>query len=391
MNHYKFFEYVSDIDNKISTKESIDAAEALKKYTDKDIIQDFNKLLVTIANQCELIDYYRTIQEHILDIIKANNTYFNDLIAKAKAVATTSEKNEPTIEYLQNNLEIINTVAEIKEIKDIPEQLGELIIDQEEVEKCKTINTYQKSVLKSLLNNAKQLCKLDPTCNICIDVTVNTTKIEEQTTIKSDIRYLIYKDGDDKKWLETNIRQLSDDVIKELITADTLSIVPILDNVDTTVILNNCLIYNNNYYDSKKYPTYGYIKYYNTFDKDNTYAINTVEKVFDLSDNREDNKDKINAINTMLNFDVPQLKPLKAYIMVSEDFEGEGGSGPRKKLCKNATGTKVYYTGKESSPLGRGYSAVVEASGKKRKGKDGNLYVVHEKRNGDKIWKKVKK
>jgi hypothetical protein len=67
------------------------------------------------------------------------------------------------------------------------------------------------------------------------------------------------------------------------------------------------------------------------------------------------------------------------------------GGGSRKKLCKNATDTKVYFTGKESSPLGRGYSAACEDVGKKRKGKDGNLYVVHEKRNGDKKWKMVKR
>jgi hypothetical protein len=62
--------------------------------------------------------------------------------------------------------------------------------------------------------------------------------------------------------------------------------------------------------------------------------------------------------------------------------------GSRKKICKNAAGAKVYYTGKESSPLGRGYSAVFEDEGKKRKGVDGSTYVVHVKKNGVKIWRK---
>ena len=43
-------------------------------------------------------------------------------------------------------------------------------------------------------------------------------------------------------------------------------------------------------------------------------------------------------------------------------------------VCKNTS--KKYYTGKENTPLGKGFSASVEKVGKRMKGLDGNMYVV---------------
>lgn len=54
-------------------------------------------------------------------------------------------------------------------------------------------------------------------------------------------------------------------------------------------------------------------------------------------------------------------------------------------LCKNVKkGEKCYYTGKENTPRGRGYSAKYEKEGKKMKGRDGEMYVVKGER-----WVKV--
>ena len=56
-------------------------------------------------------------------------------------------------------------------------------------------------------------------------------------------------------------------------------------------------------------------------------------------------------------------------------------------LCKNCPHTaKVYYTGKENTPLGRGISARFEKLGQQRKGKDGNMYLVVKVGDG-KRWK----
>lgn len=59
-------------------------------------------------------------------------------------------------------------------------------------------------------------------------------------------------------------------------------------------------------------------------------------------------------------------------------------------LCNNCPESeKVYYTGEENTPLGRGISARFEKIGQKRKGKDGKMYIVVKVVNG-KRWKLVK-
>lgn len=50
--------------------------------------------------------------------------------------------------------------------------------------------------------------------------------------------------------------------------------------------------------------------------------------------------------------------------------------------CKNSP--DVYYTGKENTPLGRGYSSRGEKEGQKRKGKNGEMYQI---KNGR--WSKI--
>ena len=56
------------------------------------------------------------------------------------------------------------------------------------------------------------------------------------------------------------------------------------------------------------------------------------------------------------------------------------------KECKNFTET---YTGREKSPLGRGYHPLGQKIGDKRKGKDGKKYAVV-LRKGKQSWRKVK-
>ena len=56
--------------------------------------------------------------------------------------------------------------------------------------------------------------------------------------------------------------------------------------------------------------------------------------------------------------------------------------------CKNidiTRGTMQYYDGKESSPLGFGFSALGEDVGTVMKGRDGNYWMVHQK-SGVKLW-----
>ena len=57
-------------------------------------------------------------------------------------------------------------------------------------------------------------------------------------------------------------------------------------------------------------------------------------------------------------------------------------------LCKNTDEKR--YTGKENTPLGKGYSASVEKLGKRMKGADGNMYEVIRIKGG-KRWKCVTK
>lgn len=54
--------------------------------------------------------------------------------------------------------------------------------------------------------------------------------------------------------------------------------------------------------------------------------------------------------------------------------------------CKNCEGK--YYTGKENTPLGRGFSASAEKIGKRMKGKDGKMYEVVKSGKG-KRWARV--
>ena len=57
--------------------------------------------------------------------------------------------------------------------------------------------------------------------------------------------------------------------------------------------------------------------------------------------------------------------------------------------CKNSsTGT---YKGSEPSPKGLGYCARGEKMGKKKKGRDGNMWIVKETKNGTPRWVKITK
>ena len=58
-------------------------------------------------------------------------------------------------------------------------------------------------------------------------------------------------------------------------------------------------------------------------------------------------------------------------------------------FCKNDK--KKKYKGTEPSPKGLGYCAHVEKEGKKRKGRDGNKWVIKKVSNGSLRWFKVKK
>ena len=57
--------------------------------------------------------------------------------------------------------------------------------------------------------------------------------------------------------------------------------------------------------------------------------------------------------------------------------------------CKNDP--KKSYKGTEPSPKGLGWCAHGEKEGKKRKGKDGNQWIVKKVSNGSKRWVKYKK
>lgn len=56
---------------------------------------------------------------------------------------------------------------------------------------------------------------------------------------------------------------------------------------------------------------------------------------------------------------------------------------PYAKITRKKT-----YSGKENTPLGKGYSASGEKVGKRMKGRDGKMYVVNEYKNG-KRWARV--
>ena len=58
-------------------------------------------------------------------------------------------------------------------------------------------------------------------------------------------------------------------------------------------------------------------------------------------------------------------------------------------FCKNDK--KKKYKGTEPSPKGLGYCAHAEKEGKKRKGKDGNTWIVTKVSNGSLRWMKIKK
>ena len=57
---------------------------------------------------------------------------------------------------------------------------------------------------------------------------------------------------------------------------------------------------------------------------------------------------------------------------------------PRCKNCPPSPTRGCYYTGKENTPRGKGYSAKYEKEGKKMRGRDGEMYVVKNER-----WAKV--
>ena len=52
--------------------------------------------------------------------------------------------------------------------------------------------------------------------------------------------------------------------------------------------------------------------------------------------------------------------------------------------CKNDP--KSFYTGKEPSPRGKGFCAKKERIGSKKRGKDGNVWVVKKRVDGVKLW-----
>ena len=56
--------------------------------------------------------------------------------------------------------------------------------------------------------------------------------------------------------------------------------------------------------------------------------------------------------------------------------------------CKNSTG---YYTGKEPSPKGFGYCAHSSVVGRRLIGKDGDVWIVRQDKNGRLAWKKYMK
>ena len=58
-------------------------------------------------------------------------------------------------------------------------------------------------------------------------------------------------------------------------------------------------------------------------------------------------------------------------------------------FCKNDS--KKTYTGNEPSPKGLGYCAHAEPLEKKKKGKDGNKWIVTQTKNGIKRWSKYDK
>lgn len=55
-------------------------------------------------------------------------------------------------------------------------------------------------------------------------------------------------------------------------------------------------------------------------------------------------------------------------------------------VCKNSLNNSGTYTGKEPSPKGLGYCARFEKIGTKKKGKDGNMWIVSERANGTRAW-----
>lgn len=55
--------------------------------------------------------------------------------------------------------------------------------------------------------------------------------------------------------------------------------------------------------------------------------------------------------------------------------------------CKNDT--KKFYKGNEPSPKGFGWCAHAESISKKRKGKDGNMWIIKQIKNGSKRWVKI--
>jgi hypothetical protein len=75
---------------------------------------------------------------------------------------------------------------------------------------------------------------------------------------------------------------------------------------------------------------------------------------------------------------------------ISDAVAFNGGNKHKRSICKNCPPkslVKKYYTGKENSPLGKGYSSYFEIVGKKRMGNDGKKWAVVQIANGTKKWK----
>ena len=58
--------------------------------------------------------------------------------------------------------------------------------------------------------------------------------------------------------------------------------------------------------------------------------------------------------------------------------------------CKNNSYNK-YYKGTEPSPKGFGYCGSGERVGNKKKGTDGNMWVIIKTKNGIRRWQKITK
>jgi hypothetical protein len=110
-----------------------------------------------------------------------------------------------------------------------------------------------------------------------------------------------------------------------------------------------------------------------------------------------DAKGNANIQNLQLLYNIPELKtkenlthevPCKIGEF-SEFSEVHGGA--TRMCCKNVPkgDKKKYYTGKEVTPMGRGYAACYEKVGCVKKGTDGKMYTVSKTKSGAMRWSPV--